>query len=151
MRISSLDLENYVEKEMATHTNVLAWRIPWKEEPGWLLQSMGSQRVTNNWSDLAHTVHFSPLYDLPHSVGKSEGLPILFQMILFCSLLWLNNISFMHVQHHFIYSLFDEHLGCFHILAIVNSAAMNVAVHISFQIMVFSRYIPRSVITGSYF
>ena len=33
-----------LEKEMATHSNVLAWRIPWKEEPGGL-QSMGSHRV----------------------------------------------------------------------------------------------------------
>ena len=33
-----------LEKEMATHSNVLAWRIPWKEEPGGL-QSMGSQRA----------------------------------------------------------------------------------------------------------
>ena len=33
-----------LEKEMATHSSILAWRIPWKEEPGGL-QSMGSQRV----------------------------------------------------------------------------------------------------------
>ena len=33
-----------MEKEMATHSSTLAWRIPWREEPGWL-QSMGSQRV----------------------------------------------------------------------------------------------------------
>ena len=36
-----------LEKEMATHSSVLAWRIPWTEEPGWL-QSMGSQRVRHN-------------------------------------------------------------------------------------------------------
>ena len=34
----------FMEKEMATHPSILAWRIPWKEEPG-RLQSMGSQRV----------------------------------------------------------------------------------------------------------
>jgi len=33
-----------MEKEMATHSRILAWRIPWREEPGGL-QSMGSQRV----------------------------------------------------------------------------------------------------------
>ena len=33
-----------LEKEMATHSSVLAWKIPWMEEPGWL-QSMGSLRV----------------------------------------------------------------------------------------------------------
>ena len=37
---------------MATHSSVLAWRIPWREEPGGL-QSMGSQRVLHNWSNLA--------------------------------------------------------------------------------------------------
>ena len=39
-----LDWEDPLEKEMATHSNILAWRIPWTEEPG-ELQSMGSQRV----------------------------------------------------------------------------------------------------------
>ena len=37
---------------MATHSSILAWRIPWTEEPGGL-QSMGSQRVRHDWSDLA--------------------------------------------------------------------------------------------------
>ena len=40
------------EKEIATHSSILAWRIPWTEEPGGL-QSIGSQRVGHNWSDLA--------------------------------------------------------------------------------------------------
>ena len=38
------DWEDSLEKEMATHSSILAWRIPWTEEPGGL-QSMGSQRV----------------------------------------------------------------------------------------------------------
>ena len=50
----------------------------------------------------------------------------------------------------FMYSSVDGHLGCFHVLAIVNSAAMNTGVHISFQIMVFFRYMPRCGIAGSY-
>ena len=37
-----------MEKEMATHSSTLAWRIPWREEPG-RLQSMGSQRVGHDW------------------------------------------------------------------------------------------------------
>ena len=39
---------------MATHSSVLAWRIPWTEQPG-RLQSMGSQRLEHDRSDLAHT------------------------------------------------------------------------------------------------
>ena len=41
-----------LEKEMASHSSVLAWRIPWTEEPGGL-PSMGSHRVEHDWSDLA--------------------------------------------------------------------------------------------------
>ena len=43
-RVQSLGPEDPLEKEMATHSSILAWRIPWREEPG-RLQSMGSQRV----------------------------------------------------------------------------------------------------------
>ena len=42
--VQSLGWEDPLEKEMATHSSTLAWRIPWREEPG-RLQSMGSQRV----------------------------------------------------------------------------------------------------------
>ena len=43
-RVQSLGWEDPLEKEMATHSSTLAWKIPWTEEPG-RLQSMGSQRV----------------------------------------------------------------------------------------------------------
>ena len=43
-QVPSLGLEDPLEKGMATHPNILAWRIPWTEEPGGL-QSMWSQRV----------------------------------------------------------------------------------------------------------
>ena len=43
-RVQSLSREDPLEKEMATHSSTLAWKIPWTEEPG-RLQSMGSQRV----------------------------------------------------------------------------------------------------------
>ena len=46
-RVQSLGQEDPLEKGMATHSSVLAWRIPWAEEPGGL-QSMGSQRVEHS-------------------------------------------------------------------------------------------------------
>ena len=43
-QVLSLDWEYSLEKEMATHSSILTWRIPWTEEPGWL-QSTGLKRV----------------------------------------------------------------------------------------------------------
>ena len=43
-QVQSLGRQDPLEKEMATHSSILAWKIPWTEELGWLL-SMGSQRV----------------------------------------------------------------------------------------------------------
>ena len=50
----------------------------------------------------------------------------------------------------FIHSSVDGHLRCFHVLAIVNSGAMNNGIHVSFSILVSSGYMPRSGISGSY-
>ena len=50
----------------------------------------------------------------------------------------------------FIHSSVDGHLGYFHVLAIVNSAAMSIGMHVSFWIIVLSRYMPRSRIVGLY-
>ena len=47
--VQSLGWEDSLEKEMATHSSILAWRIPWTEEPD-RLQSMGSQRVGHDWA-----------------------------------------------------------------------------------------------------
>ena len=47
-QVRSLGQEDPLEKETATHSSILAWRIPWTEEPG-ELQFMGSQRVRHNW------------------------------------------------------------------------------------------------------
>ena len=45
--VQSLGQEDLLEKEMATHFSILAWRIPWTEEPGGL-QSVGSQKVRHD-------------------------------------------------------------------------------------------------------
>ena len=46
-QVPSLGWEDPLEKEMAIHSSILAWRTPWTKEPGWL-QSMGSQKVGHN-------------------------------------------------------------------------------------------------------
>ena len=46
-QVRSLGREDPLEKEMATYSNILAWKIPWMEEPGGL-QSLGSKRVGHN-------------------------------------------------------------------------------------------------------
>ena len=50
----------------------------------------------------------------------------------------------------FIYLSVDGHLGCFYVLAIVNSAAMNIGIHVSFSILVSPEYMPRNGTAGSY-
>ena len=84
----------------------------------------------------------------------------LLQMALF-HFLWLSSIPpclcvyththiYIYTNHiFFIHSSVDEHLGSFHVLAIINNATMNIGEHVSFQIRVFSRYMSRSGISGS--
>ena len=59
--------------------------------------------------------------------------------------------SIVYIYHIiFILSSVYRHYGCFHVPAIVNSAAVSIGVHVSFQVMVFSRYMPSSGIAGSH-
>ena len=60
----------HLEKKMATHSNTLAWKIPWTEEPG-RLQSMGLQRVGHDW---VTSLSLSLSHD---SLSKSKGRPVL--------------------------------------------------------------------------
>ena len=61
-------------------------------------------------------------------------------------------VIFHCIMYHifFIHLSVDGHLGCFHVLAIVKSAAVNIGVHATFWIVVLSRYIPRSRFAGPY-
>ena len=55
-QVWSLSWEDPLEKEMATHSSILAWRIPWTEEPG-RPQSTGSQRVGHDWTTSLHFIY----------------------------------------------------------------------------------------------
>ena len=73
-------------------------------------------------------------------------------MVRFYSFSWLSfTYVYIYLTFFFIHSSISGHVGCFHILALVNNAAMNLGVHISFQASVFVlfRQIPRSGIAGS--
>ena len=98
------------EKKMATHSSVLAWRIPGTAEPGGL-PSMGLHRVGHDWSDLAAAV-FRCIY------------------LCVCVCVCVNIYAYIH-HIFFIHSSFDGHLGCSPVLAIVNSATVNIRVHVS--------------------
>ena len=79
--VLSLGWEDPLEKEMATHSSTLAWKILWMEEPG-RLQSMGSQRVRHDWAtSLSFTFSFfSPFlsfcYSLTPTTENSWNLPV---------------------------------------------------------------------------
>ena len=68
-QVRSPGWEYALEEGMATHPSILAWRIPWTDEPG-RLQSMGLQRVGHNWNDLAHIYLFLAVLGL----SRCEGL-----------------------------------------------------------------------------
>ena len=65
-RVRFLGWEDPLGKEMATHSSILAWKIPWTEDPG-RLQSMGLQRVGHDWATSLHSLIL--LFQLPH-LGK---------------------------------------------------------------------------------
>ena len=67
-QVRSLGWEDPLEKGMAVHSSILAWRIPWTEEPS-ELQSIGSQRVGHNWATNTHT------YTHTHTHRTLMGLP----------------------------------------------------------------------------
>ena len=133
-QILPLGQEDTLGKEMATHSGIFAWRTPWTQEPG-RLPSMGLQRDGHTWAI------FTSVPSNPSTLLK---------MVKFCSYGWV--IFHWYMYHIFIHSSVDGHLDCFHTLAIINNAAMNIELHVSFWISAFVSfgYIPRNGTTGSY-
>ena len=116
-----------LEKGMATHSSVVAWRIPWREGPGGL-QSMESQRVGHSCA--ANTFTF--IHTHTHTHTHTDICVCIYHI-------FLSQLSVV------------RYLGCFCVLAIVNTAAMIIGGQASFQItiFIFSRYMLRSGISGS--
>ena len=77
-QFQSLGQEDPLEEEMATHSNILAWEIPWTEEPGGL-QSMESQRAGHDW--VKHSIAYIYLDTFPYwSFLLGKALLMLFQV-----------------------------------------------------------------------
>ena len=91
-QVWSLDWEDPLEEKMATHSNILVWRIPWTEEPG-ELQSIRWQRAGHDWSDLTRphiaaadtvltitrTSSFRPGHNPKRKLSNSPRLPCVLQ------------------------------------------------------------------------
>ena len=98
---------------------------------------------------LTYNICFS-LSDLLHSVWQSLFHPHFCKWHNFIPLSgWVNILLYILNSILLIHSNADGHLCCFRVLAIVNSAAMNIGVHVSFWIMVFSGYMPRRGVGAS--
>ena len=85
-------LDQYLEKEMETHSCVLAWRIPGTGGPGGL-PSMGSHRVRHDWSDLAAAAAAGPI------------LPVLISRALCLDIWWGKSLAFMQSLGYFLTSV----------------------------------------------
>ena len=107
IRVQSLGREDHLEKGMETHSSILAWRIPWSEEPG-RLQSMGSQRVGHNLStnhpDIAACSGRAGHRRLPFSYGRKVIYLSVSIYPVFCFYLSISAVSV-------IYYLFIHHLS----------------------------------------
>ena len=145
---------------MAPPSSTLAWKIPWTEEPG-RLQSMGSLRVKHNWATSLSLFTFmhrrrkwqpTPVFLTGESQGRqslggcrlwvaqsrtrlkwlsSSSIPLYLPVcVCVCVCVCVNIYAYIH-HIFFIHSSFDGHLGCSHVLAIVNSATVNIGVHVS--------------------
>ena len=83
--VRSLGREDHLEKEMATHSSILAWRISWMEEPGGL-QSTGSQRVGHDW--VTSHIHILDLMMTPSKRTYSNLLQLLGMLLPVPLTLW---------------------------------------------------------------
>ena len=100
--VRSLDQEDPLEKEMAPHSSILAWSIPWTEEPG-RLQSTGSQRVGHDWvTSLTHFTYTMAQYQHQEIDGQSIELAqislVIYELTCVCCVcVCLCTLQFYHI------------------------------------------------------
>jgi len=82
MWVQSVGWEDSLEEGTTTHSSILAWRVPWPEEPGGT-QSIGSHRVGHDWSNSWHMhAHLSPTLTDPHRFHTSCSFTLITVMEL---------------------------------------------------------------------
>ena len=109
------------------------------------------QHHSTKASILQHPAFFMVQLSHPYmTTRKTKALTIQTSISKLMSLIF-NILSSIYIYHSFFIHLsVSGHLGCFHVIAIVNSAAVNIGVHVSFSVLVSSGYMPSSGIAGSY-
>ena len=110
--VRSLGWEDSLEKEMATHSSTIAWKIPWTEEPG-RLQSMGSQRVGHNWVTslslftlLSKQVTMLRVYSYFHNRYSKNAIHYILLMTHFLKMFWKH---FLYIRTCVCISIYTIH------------------------------------------
>ena len=108
LQLINITVTHVLEKEMATHSSVLAWRIPGTGEPGGL-PSMGSYRVRHNWSDLA-----AAAADTCIIVWKFTTVYLNFVILLYiicyilCYILYVINYCMLCIIYNIIHNMYSN-------------------------------------------
>ena len=130
MQVLSLSREDPLEEEMATHSSILAWKIPWTEEPGGL-QSVGLPRIRHDYSNLActHTCTLKHVF-VPYSFLWLGNIPLCGYTGLEKKFVRVLNFLANPILHFINYSSVNGRLDFFfvHLLATVSGAVMNIHV-----------------------
>ena len=103
MQVQSLGQEDPLEEEMATHSSILAWRIPWTEEPGGL-QSMGSQRVENDLVS-KHTCWYTEIQLVSHTAVTTSNVAKFTSVLIICLLFYTNKSGHLEKKKTTYFSL----------------------------------------------
>ena len=117
----TLGREDPLEKGMATHSSILAWRSPWMEEPG-RLQSTGSQRVRHDWSTSLHftyrnlwtDIHTCHIRFFTYSIRKRWPRYLYKNMEIFILHIWKYMCQYSHVKYGILYYIWNRAIHFLH-------------------------------------
>ena len=128
---------------MATHSSILAQKIPWQRS---LLQSMRSRGVEHSWA-IEHTHISDIIWYLSFFFWLTSLCRIISRSIHVAANGIISHFFMANISHLLYLFIYRWTLGWFHVLATVNSTAMNIGLHVSFWVRVSSEHTSRSGIT----